>query len=72
MKKTSCILHQLVQGLLLKTLVKTSVLNIERWTGKAWYPVMLSPFNSHAEVNEYLKRYWWHFTEKNPYRITNS
>ena len=43
---------------------------VERWIGKAWYITMCSPNNSMDEVNNYLKEYHWHFTDKNPYRIT--
>ena len=45
---------------------------VERWSGKAWYSVMLSPFKNYTEVNNYLKTYWWHFTDSNPYRVKNS
>ena len=42
---------------------------VERWTGKAWYASMCSPYKTMAEVNKHLKDYWWHYTTKNPYRI---
>jgi hypothetical protein len=45
---------------------------VERWTGKAWGPVMLSPFKNYTDVSKYLKKYWWHFTKENPYRVKDS
>jgi hypothetical protein len=42
---------------------------VQRWTGKGWYPVMLSPFNTMSEATQYLRKYSWHFSEQNPYRI---
>ena len=42
---------------------------VERWTGKAWYPSMCSPYKIMGEVNKHLKEYWWHYTTENPYRI---
>jgi hypothetical protein len=42
---------------------------VERWSGKAWYPVMLSPFKTMGEVTKFLKDYHWHFTQEYPYRI---
>lgn len=46
-------------------------ITVERWSGRGWYPVMLSPFNSMSEVTRYLKKYSWHFTQSNPYRIND-
>ena len=43
---------------------------IERWTGKAWYPSMCSPYKTMSDINKHLKDYWWHYTKDNPYRIT--
>lgn len=45
--------------------------NVERWTGKAWYPSLLSPYKTMAEVRKHLKDYCWHYTDENPYRITD-
>ena len=45
--------------------------NVERWSGKAWYPSMCSPYKTMGEVNKHLTQYWWHYTDSNPYRITN-
>jgi hypothetical protein len=42
---------------------------VERWSGKAWYPVLLSPFKTMGEATQYIKKYSWHFTDQNPYRI---
>lgn len=42
---------------------------VERWTGKGWYASMCSPYTSLTEVQEYLKKYSWHYTTTNPYRI---
>jgi hypothetical protein len=42
---------------------------IERWSGKAWYASMCSPYKTMGELNRHLKEYWWHYTEENPYRI---
>ena len=42
---------------------------IQRWTGKAWDDTMLSPYKTMGEVNAHLKKYYWHYTEENPYRI---
>jgi hypothetical protein len=42
---------------------------IERWTGKAWYPSLCSPYKTMGEINNYLKKYAWHYTTENPYRI---
>jgi len=42
---------------------------VERWSGKSWYPVLLSPFKTMSEVNSYLEKYHWHFTSEYPYRI---
>jgi hypothetical protein len=42
---------------------------LQRWSGSNWYEVMLSPFNNHSEVENYLKKYWWHFSAEFPYRI---
>ena len=46
-----------------------SKITVERWSGKAWYPVMLSPFKTMSDVTAYLKKYSWHFTTDNPYRV---
>ena len=42
---------------------------IERWTGKAWYPSLCSPYNNMSEVTKHLRDYSWHYTSENPYRI---
>jgi len=42
---------------------------VERWTGKAWYPSMCSPYKSYKEVQDHLTKYSWHYTTENPYRI---
>lgn len=42
---------------------------VERWTGKAWYPSLCSPYKTMAEVRKHLSDYWWHYTDKNYYRI---
>lgn len=42
---------------------------VERWTGKAWYASLESPYKTMAEVRKHLKNYWWHYTKTNPYRI---
>ena len=42
---------------------------IERWSGRAWYPVLCSPFKNMSIVRKYLKDYCWHFTAENPYRM---
>ena len=44
--------------------------NVERWTGKAWYKSLESPFKSMTEVRAHLTKYAWHYTDNNPYRIT--
>jgi hypothetical protein len=44
---------------------------IERWTGKAWDASLCSPYKSMSEVNKHLKKYWWHYTDNNPYRIND-
>jgi hypothetical protein len=45
--------------------------NVERWTGKAWYPSLCSPYKTMSEVTKHLKEYAWHYTVDNPYRITD-
>ena len=42
---------------------------IQRWSGRAWYDSMLSPYDNYAAVQKHLKEYWWHYTDSNPYRI---
>jgi hypothetical protein len=42
---------------------------IERWTGKAWYTSLCSPYKNMSEVNKHLRDYSWHYTTENPYRI---
>ena len=42
---------------------------IERWTGKGWDASMCSPYSSMKDVNEHLKKYWWHYNDNNPYRV---
>jgi hypothetical protein len=42
---------------------------VERWTGKAWYPSMCSPYKTMSEVTKHLREYYWHYTVENPYRI---
>lgn len=44
---------------------------IERWTGKAWCDSMCSPYKTMGEINAHLQKYWWHYTDSNPYRITD-
>jgi len=44
-------------------------ITLQRWTGRSWDDVLLSPFKSMGDVQMYLKRYAWHFTKDNPYRI---
>jgi len=42
---------------------------VERWSGKAWYSSLGSPYKTMAEVRSHLTKYWWHYTDENPYRI---
>ena len=42
---------------------------VERWTGKAWYPSMCSPYKTMSEVRKHLEEYSWHYTIQNPYRV---
>ena len=42
---------------------------IERWTGKAWYATLCSPYKNMSEVHKHLKDYSWHYTQNNPYRL---
>jgi len=44
--------------------------NVERWTGRAWNTSMCSPYRNMSEVQEHLNQYSWHYTQENPYRIT--
>jgi hypothetical protein len=44
--------------------------NVERWTGSGWYTSLCSPYKTMAEVTKHLQEYAWHYTLKNPYRIT--
>jgi hypothetical protein len=42
---------------------------VQRWSGLAWYDSMCSPYKTMSEVTAHLKKYWWHYTIENPYRI---
>ncbi len=42
---------------------------VERWTGKAWYASLCSPFKTMSEVRKHLSDYSWHYSEENPYRV---
>jgi len=44
---------------------------VERWSGKAWYASLCSPYKTMADVQKHLKDYWWHYTTENPYRIVD-
>lgn len=44
-------------------------ITLQRWTGRSWDDVLLSPFKNMGDVQKHLKRYSWHFTKDNPYRI---
>jgi hypothetical protein len=44
---------------------------IERWTGRAWDSFPGQTFKTMSDVNNYLKKYAWHYTTENPYRITD-
>jgi hypothetical protein len=43
--------------------------NVQRWTGAAWYNSMCSPYKSYTEAMNHVKKYSWHYTTDNPYRI---
>jgi hypothetical protein len=51
-----------------RTLI-TKGIAVERWSGKAWYPVLCSPYKTMAEVHQFLHDYSWHFSADYPYRI---
>jgi hypothetical protein len=42
---------------------------VQRWTGSGWDTSMCSPYKTIEEANEHVARYWWHYTDKNPYRV---
>jgi hypothetical protein len=42
---------------------------IQRWTGKAWDNTMCSPYKTMGAVTAHLRKYAWHYTVENPYRI---
>jgi len=48
------------------------MITLQRWSGNAWYDTMMSPFKNHVEVSNHLKKYWWHYTTDNPYRIIDT
>jgi len=45
---------------------------VERTTGKGWYEVMLSPFETLSEANKYIKKYKQYYPiEDRVYKITD-
>jgi hypothetical protein len=42
---------------------------IERWTGKAWDSFPGLTFKTMSAATSHLRKYSWHYTAKNPYRI---
>jgi hypothetical protein len=43
---------------------------VERFTGKGWYEVMLSPFATEKEVHDYIEKYKHYYpVEEQVYRI---
>lgn len=45
---------------------------VQRWTGGAWYDSMCSPYKSYTEAMNHVKKYSWHYTNDNPYRIIDT
>jgi hypothetical protein len=43
--------------------------NVKRWTGKTWNTSMCSPYKTYSEAMAHVKKYSWHYTEDNPYKI---
>jgi hypothetical protein len=43
--------------------------NVQRWTGAAWNTSMCSPYKTYTEAMNHVKKYSWHYTTDNPYRI---
>jgi hypothetical protein len=42
---------------------------VQRYTGKAWYDSMCSPYKTYTEAMNHVKEYSWHYNKDNPYRI---
>jgi hypothetical protein len=45
---------------------------VKRWTGKAWYDSMCSPYKTYSEAMAHVKKYSWHYTNNNPYKIVET
>ena len=43
--------------------------NVKRWTGKNWDISMCSPYKTYGQAMDHVKKYWWHYTNQNPYKI---
>jgi hypothetical protein len=44
---------------------------VERWTGRAWDSFPGQTFKTMGDVLKHLKKYSWHYTPENPYRIAD-
>lgn len=45
---------------------------VQRYTGKAWYDSMCSPYKSYKAAMDHVKEYSWHYTKETPYRIVET
>lgn len=43
--------------------------SVKRWTGQAWDTSMCSPYKSYKAAMDHVKKYSWHYTKSNPYKI---
>ena len=48
---------------------KNKMYDVKRWTGKAWDTSMCSPYKTYTEAMSHVKKYSWHYTTHNPYKI---
>lgn len=46
-------------------------ITLQRWTGRNWEDTLTSPFKNMSEVMCHVKKYSWHYTKENPYRIVD-
>jgi len=51
--------------------MSSSSLVLQRWTGKAWDDSLCSPYKTMGEIRAHLKKYAWHYTAENLYRIVD-
>jgi len=51
--------------------MSSSALVLQRWTGSSWNDSLCSPYKTMGEIEDHLKKYWWHYTDEHPYRIVD-